>query len=203
MTNWPDDVVATLRETWAAGMSAAACAGELWDKHRVAVTRSAVLGKVNRLGLGRPISKPAAPRRRRAAGSSILAPHERTSGVTALKSPKYSDDAEARDLPPDQSEFACTLMELRECSCRWPLGHPGSPDFRFCGADKGGNLGPYCRRHTRIATGKPLKIRDEERERRVRQAQQNYIKHGSREAPSTFVSIGDAAARVVGNLQRK
>lgn len=204
MQEWTDELVETLKGAWKAGYSAASCAGEIYNKHRVAFTRSAVLGKVNRLGLERPHNKTAAPeRRRRAAGSSILAPHERTSGVTVLSAPKYADDAEARDLPADQSEFACTLAELRECSCRWPMGHPGTPEFRYCGTDKGDSCGPYCHRHAQIARGKALKISDPERERRVRQAQQNYLKHGSREGPSTFTSIGDAAMRVVGNLQRR
>lgn len=172
---WPDEAVNTFRGLWAAGLSASTCAGELWTRHRFAVSRSAVLGKAHRLGLPKRRTEPP-PKRRRLAGSSVISDDGRKRGPNGFI---------RRDQPPDQSEFACTLMELRECSCRWPMGHPGTPEFRFCGTDKGGNLGPYCGRHTRIATGKPLKISDEERERRVRQAQQNYLKHGSREAPAT------------------
>lgn len=55
----------------------------------------------------------------------------------------------ATDLPADQSPFACTLAELNDETCRWPLGDPQSPDFRFCGAKPDGM--PYCRRHAHIA----------------------------------------------------
>ena len=44
-----------------------------------------------------------------------------------------------------------TIMELRESMCRWPLGDPASPDFRYCGADSPIGDGPYCKYHARVA----------------------------------------------------
>jgi GcrA cell cycle regulator len=41
-------------------------------------------------------------------------------------------------------------MELREYMCRWPMGDPTTPDFRFCGARSQTGL-PYCSHHARIA----------------------------------------------------
>jgi GcrA cell cycle regulator len=43
-----------------------------------------------------------------------------------------------------------TIMELRESMCRWPLGDPTAPEFRFCGAKSATSL-PYCHYHARIA----------------------------------------------------
>jgi GcrA cell cycle regulator len=43
-----------------------------------------------------------------------------------------------------------TIMELREGVCRWPLGDPTSPDFRYCGARASEGL-PYCAYHAQIA----------------------------------------------------
>jgi GcrA cell cycle regulator len=43
-----------------------------------------------------------------------------------------------------------TIMELREAMCRFPLGDPTSPEFRFCGARAITGL-PYCSHHARIA----------------------------------------------------
>jgi GcrA cell cycle regulator len=43
-----------------------------------------------------------------------------------------------------------TIMELRESMCRWPLGDPTTPDFRFCGARSITGL-PYCTYHARVA----------------------------------------------------
>ncbi len=39
-----------------------------------------------------------------------------------------------------------SLLDLNEKVCRWPMGHPGEPDFHFCG--KNVNPGfPYCVEH--------------------------------------------------------
>ncbi|MEK8125334.1 GcrA family cell cycle regulator [Methylocystis sp. IM4] len=44
-----------------------------------------------------------------------------------------------------------TLMELRESMCRWPMGDPTTPEFRFCGAKSPIGAGPYCAHHSRVA----------------------------------------------------
>ncbi|WP_034991493.1 GcrA family cell cycle regulator [Beijerinckia mobilis] len=44
-----------------------------------------------------------------------------------------------------------TILELRESTCRWPIGDPTQPEFRFCGAYKMPGSGPYCAHHSRIA----------------------------------------------------
>jgi GcrA cell cycle regulator len=43
-----------------------------------------------------------------------------------------------------------TIMELREAMCRFPLGDPTTPEFRFCGAQAITGL-PYCAHHAQIA----------------------------------------------------
>ena len=48
-----------------------------------------------------------------------------------------------------QSEGA-TIMELREGVCRWPLGDPTTPEFRYCGARAVEGL-PYCSHHAQVA----------------------------------------------------
>ena len=44
----------------------------------------------------------------------------------------------------------CSLLELNDAKCRWPIGDPGSPDFFFCGGHPSGEM-PYCAYHARIA----------------------------------------------------
>lgn len=39
-----------------------------------------------------------------------------------------------------------TLLDLNDRICRWPMGHPGEPDFHFCG-DKVNPGFPYCVEH--------------------------------------------------------
>lgn len=35
--------------------------------------------------------------------------------------------------------------------CRWPIGHPGDPDFHFCGVPHLAPGKPYCERHASVA----------------------------------------------------
>ncbi len=39
-----------------------------------------------------------------------------------------------------------SLLELSDKVCRWPMGHPGEPDFHFCGAEVNPGF-PYCVEH--------------------------------------------------------
>ena len=39
-----------------------------------------------------------------------------------------------------------SLLDLNDRVCRWPMGHPGEPDFHFCG-DKVNPGFPYCVEH--------------------------------------------------------
>lgn len=52
-----------------------------------------------------------------------------------------------------------SLLDLNEKICKWPLGHPGEPDFHFCG--KPSNPGfPYCVEHCGVAYQAQLPRRD-------------------------------------------
>ena len=52
-----------------------------------------------------------------------------------------------------------SLLDLNEKICKWPMGHPGEPDFHFCG--KPANPGfPYCVDHCGVAYQAQLPRRD-------------------------------------------
>jgi GcrA cell cycle regulator len=52
-----------------------------------------------------------------------------------------------------------SLLDLNEKICKWPIGHPGEPDFHFCG--KPANPGfPYCVDHCGVAYQAQLPRRD-------------------------------------------
>src|SRR3546814_9325737 len=36
-----------------------------------------------------------------------------------------------------------SLLDLNDRICRWPMGHPGAPDFHFCGVPVHPGF-PYC-----------------------------------------------------------
>ncbi|MGE3997707.1 MAG: GcrA family cell cycle regulator, partial [Variibacter sp.] len=60
----------------------------------------------------------------------------------------------------------CTILQLTEATCHWPVGDPGSPDFFFCGGKSANGL-PYCAHHSRIAY---QPVHDRRRDRRLLRA---------------------------------
>ena len=123
------------------------------------VSRNAVIGKVHRLGLAGRVLKgngeqPTAGRRPRGEAETASAPAAETPAVLAPAPPAFAlvQTQAARD-PADVAlpeSARVTIMELREFMCRWPMGDPSSPDFRFCG-DRAITGLPYCTHHSRIA----------------------------------------------------
>ncbi|WP_374945049.1 GcrA family cell cycle regulator [Sphingomonas sp.] len=52
-----------------------------------------------------------------------------------------------------------SLLELNDRICKWPLGHPGEPDFHFCGEKVNPGF-PYCVSHCGHAYQAQLPRRD-------------------------------------------
>jgi len=52
-----------------------------------------------------------------------------------------------------------SLLELNDRICKWPMGHPGEPDFHFCGAPSNPGF-PYCVEHCGVAYQAQLPRRD-------------------------------------------
>lgn len=154
--SWTDERVELLSKLWLDGRSASQIAAELG----AGITRNAVIGKVHRLGLaGRP--KPAAPMPTRVKPKLVARTDERgkseqlySAVVTPLPLPTkpYAVPVQqaASEVVIPFSERV-TIMDLRESSCRWPMGDPTSAEFRFCGARTGLGGGPYCAAHSAMA----------------------------------------------------
>ena len=51
------------------------------------------------------------------------------------------------------------LLDLSDKICKWPLGHPGEPDFHFCGTPVNPGF-PYCLDHCSVAYQAQLPRRD-------------------------------------------
>lgn len=168
---WTDERVELLKKLWADGFSASQIAGQMGG-----VTRNAVIGKVHRLGLSgraKTSAAPAQPRPRKAARvPSHPLTHRPAAGNAA---PAYVPEPQAEPmLEPEVAldedviipmSERVTIMELRDSMCRWPMGDPTTPEFRFCGAKAATSL-PYCPHHCRIAY-QPAAERRRDRERRV------------------------------------
>ena len=169
---WTDERVELLKKLWADGLSASQIAGELGN-----VTRNAVIGKVHRLGLsGRAKDKAAAavPQRPRKAARapSAPAPIAPQPEINVVSAPiplqpvmEESEVLAEDDMAVPMSERV-TIMDLRESMCRWPMGDPTKPEFRFCGARSITGL-PYCTHHARIAY---QPVADRKRERKLLRA---------------------------------
>jgi len=52
-----------------------------------------------------------------------------------------------------------SLLDLNDRVCRWPMGHPGEPDFHFCGQPANPGY-PYCVAHCGVAYQAQLPRRD-------------------------------------------
>lgn len=153
--SWTDERVELLKKLWLDGHSASQIAAELGH----GITRNAVIGKVHRLGLsGRDKVAAAPPQRGRATAKPVERPAPNRTmppvrGNTALAIDTFvaplRETKSAQDVVVPISERV-TIMDLKEAMCRWPLGDPSTPEFRFCGT-KAGAGATYCGPHARVA----------------------------------------------------
>jgi GcrA cell cycle regulator len=154
-STWDSERVEQMTRGFHAGLTCSQIARE------IGVTRNAVIGKLNRMGLTRPRGSAAAqraegpkqaklprrpsprtwlPRRLRL---SIAAQHELLNAAFQATPPR------AEEIPIHNGR-GCTLLELGQEKCRWPISSPGAADFCFCGNERVKGL-PYCPGHARIA----------------------------------------------------
>ncbi|WP_423601710.1 GcrA family cell cycle regulator [Sphingomonas sp. MS122] len=61
--------------------------------------------------------------------------------------------------PSKEIEGKTSLLDLNDKICKWPLGHPGEPDFHFCGEKVNPGF-PYCVEHCGHAYQAQLPRRD-------------------------------------------
>ena len=153
--SWTEQQIQTLKQKWGNGFSASDIAKVL------GMTRNAVIGKAHRLKL----SAGAASTRR-----TVDLPAGKGNVMAAIT--KVSKQrATLRPLPPVPTVTPMTMKPIvretlrpvdakrvegiavtkaGERHCRWPIGDPRSPEFRFCGCSSYEGL-PYCVDHARVA----------------------------------------------------
>ena len=136
---WTDERVALLKQLFERGRTCREIAYE------IGLSRNAVIGKISRMKLTRPTSRgrrsslprDAAPRTRRPSGARQL------QILLAAKVGAPVAEAILEEGP------GCTLLELGNETCRWPLGAADAP-LMFCGNPVLGGLS-YCAGHARLA----------------------------------------------------
>ena len=137
---WTTDRVELLKSHFEAGLTCREIAAS------IGVSRNAVIGKLARLQLTRGPAR-AEPRPTKAA-------RERTrKSIPRLQYQMLRTvyaDGEPVLAVPVVSQHRCSLLELSELRCRWPISTPGAEDFCFCGNTPLEGA-PYCAGHTRLA----------------------------------------------------
>jgi GcrA cell cycle regulator len=156
--SWTEQKIQKLKEMWGHGYSAseiAKCLGGL--------TRNAVIGKAHRLKLS---SRPSPIKREDEAPPGTLtaeavmpiiksASKKRTMlrplpPVALPSTVKASGKDSFRSIEDLKRTEGIAVTKAGERHCRWPIGDPRSPDFRFCGCSAYEGL-PYCIDHARMA----------------------------------------------------
>lgn len=123
--HWPADSLEFIRECAKAGLSASATCKRMAEHYGRPISRSAVLGKAWRAKI-------------KFKGQQDIA--------TPRQMRKYDIGELLANMAAEKTPRAVPLVEVRECHCRWPLGDPATPQFRFCGeARRDGSS--YCERH--------------------------------------------------------
>lgn len=140
---WTDERVELLKRCFADGLTCRQIAGE------IGVSRNAVIGKLSRLNLARDDGREARRSKRRDAASGRRPKTEPRRQYQMLKT-VYGEPQPAAADEPIHNEHCCSLLELSEQRCRWPISTPGAEDFRFCGNTPFQGM-PYCAGHTRLA----------------------------------------------------
>ncbi|MDA9496665.1 GcrA family cell cycle regulator [Bradyrhizobium sp. DASA03005] len=148
---WTDERIELLKQHFEAGLSCREIAAD------IGVSRNAVIGKLSRLNLtrGRTVDD-------RKVQDRGQAPARLRKAVPRLQYEMLATIYGETDAPvlagPIDEANRCSLLELSENRCRWPISTPGADDFCFCGnAAPDGQ--PYCAGHSRLAYRPPVRGR--------------------------------------------
>ncbi len=148
---WTAERIEQLRNFVVTGLTCSQIAAE------IGVTRNAVIGKIHRLGLSpaRPAGAPARscpPRDRHPRHSQRRLLH-----LIGAAAPALADDATAEPAPIDSTQ-RCSLLDIAQGKCHWPIGDPHAADFAFCGNEAVAGFS-YCAGHARMAYRLPARRR--------------------------------------------
>lgn len=140
LPTWTTDRVELLKSHFEAGLTCREIAAS------IGVSRNAVIGKLARLqltrGPARAEPRPTKVARERSRKSIPRLQYQILQAVYENPPPLQEE--------PIISERRCSLLELSNERCRWPISTPGAEDFCFCGNTPVQGM-PYCSGHTRLA----------------------------------------------------
>lgn len=164
---WDAEMIRQLRELWSEGLSTAEIG------RRLGFSKNAIVGKAHRLDLSarpspirREAAKPSSPVSTPAAvtlpplpsvGPALPVSSPPIATVRALRIVPETPPARPVMIVPPPAPSLAPLRpipqpQLRRArtTCCWPMGEPGTRNFRFCEADAV-NSKPYCEEHVKLA----------------------------------------------------
>lgn len=152
---WTDPVIQRLRVLAQLHMPISAIAAALNAEFGTSFTRNAVQGRCDRMGIStgnlpfnykrHRANKPDAPERPTV---KRFTNHGHRFDMVEVYEPPTLPRAYG-SLNRHDYPHACSLMDLTNATCRWPVGEPTEPEFFFCG-DPTADLTlrrPYCPEH--------------------------------------------------------
>lgn len=159
MTLWTDARVDLLRKLWADGLTAS----EIVAKLDCGLTRSAVLGKVHRLGLnGRvasgPAGRPPGAKVERKSGVN----RQRVKGLRRVKESRRAGDAAAAAPHPQEplNGTGVPLLDRGRFQCSWEID---GATKNVCGQPVSHGVFSWCRHHCEIGLVRPTAVNRQKR----------------------------------------
>jgi GcrA cell cycle regulator len=154
--DWNDERIEALTKLWREGLSASQVARQLGG-----ISRSAVIGKVHRLGIA---GRDAPSRPNVLVGRPVSRVRASAGGVRRLAAPR-APRLLAQPRVPFEATPTATIHTLTAHGCRWPIGEPEEAGFGFCGRLREGP-GSYCAGHAPMAVRRretPMRAKDIDR----------------------------------------
>lgn len=150
---WTEEQVATLRRLCSEGMGPSQIAKKM-ARMRPGMTRNAVIGKRDRLGIKSDHTNTGGMSLRTKLANA-KASAKRKATPSAKPKPLLPESAPPQALPPELTWAPLVgttpkpLIECRPGECRWPI-NGARGETLFCCAPRRGD-GPYCAAHHRMA----------------------------------------------------
>jgi GcrA cell cycle regulator len=151
IATWTPERVEQLRTFVVTGLTCSQIAAE------IGVTRNAVIGKIHRLGLSpdRPAGAPARSCPPRVRRPRLTSQRQLLRLVFSEAPGAMSETDQGLGV---ESAQRCSLLDLAQGKCRWPVGDPSAADFAFCGNEAVAGFS-YCAGHSRMAYRAPARRR--------------------------------------------